>query len=448
MENDCRRARRIINAFCPSGTEHGLDRVIPASVLKRAKGFAIFTVFRVGFLMSARMGSGIVVARLPDGSWSAPSAIGIGGLGGGFNAGAEMVEFLIVLNSRAAVRSFMSVGSLQLGGNLSLAVGPLGRSGEASASLNADMNVSAMFSYSVSRGLYGGVTIEGTVLMDRADANAKVYGHNVSAADILAGKVDPPGFADPLLSRIEQVTHSAPGDDDAASSLLSEDTEADARVPASGGVPASAPRTRRRAPPPPRARAPPSARASGRAADPVLAQEDMDELDLQLQGTRLSGRSASHGDDNDPFAGARGGSGNARGLGDSDGDASSDDGLKAGTGIGVPVDKTRRLAAYAPRGAYASRGPLVDGGSGSEDGAARDAVRVVSPSLLEDELVVALHDFEAQQKRDLSFRAGDIIRVLRRTDNPADWWTGELAASFGEGDPPRGDFPSNYTEPV
>ena len=126
--------------------------------------------------MSARVGMGVVIAKLPNGEWSPPSSIGIGGLGGGFNAGAEMVDFLIVLNSRAAVRSFMTAGSLQLGGNLSLAVGPLGRTGEASAAMNSEMQLSAMFSYSVSRGLYGGVTIEGTVLIERKEANEKVYG--------------------------------------------------------------------------------------------------------------------------------------------------------------------------------------------------------------------------------------------------------------------------------
>ena len=64
-----------------------------------------------------------------------------------------MVDFLIVLNSRAAVRTFMSSGSLQLGGNMALAVGPLGRSGEASAAMNAEMKMSAMFSYSMSLSL-------------------------------------------------------------------------------------------------------------------------------------------------------------------------------------------------------------------------------------------------------------------------------------------------------
>jgi len=87
--------------------------------------------------------------------WSAPSAIGIGGLGGGFSAGAENTDFLVVLNSRAAVKSFMNTGSLRLGGNLSVAAGPLGRSAEASGAFSSS-GVAAMFSYSKSKGLYAG----------------------------------------------------------------------------------------------------------------------------------------------------------------------------------------------------------------------------------------------------------------------------------------------------
>lgn len=94
--------------------------MVPRSVLDNAKGFAIFTVFKAGFLFSARAGSGIVIAKLYDGSkydcavrvlsplhaklfaaWSAPSAIGTAGVGFGGQAGAEMTDFLIVLNSRS-----------------------------------------------------------------------------------------------------------------------------------------------------------------------------------------------------------------------------------------------------------------------------------------------------------------------------------------------------------
>ena len=166
--------------------------------------------------MSARAGSGIVVARLPNGQWSPPAAIGIGGLGGGFNAGAEVVDFLIVLNSRAAVRSFMASGSLQLGGNLSLAIGPLGRTGEASAALSAEMEVSAMFSYSVSRGLYGGATIEGTFLIDRSATNARAYGRNVLPKDILSGQVKMPIYAKPLINRLNQISSNVQHMEDAS----------------------------------------------------------------------------------------------------------------------------------------------------------------------------------------------------------------------------------------
>lgn len=101
-------------------------QIIPRNVLQNAKGFAIFTVFKAGFLFSARGGSGIVIAKLPNGcelytkyeilhdieclpaAWSAPSAIGSAGVGVGGQLGAEMTDFLVVLNS-AAVRSLLCV---------------------------------------------------------------------------------------------------------------------------------------------------------------------------------------------------------------------------------------------------------------------------------------------------------------------------------------------------
>lgn len=184
----------------------GLDRIIPLNVLKRAQGFAFFSVFRMGFLVSARAGSGVVIVKLPDGSWSCPSAIGLGGLGGGFNAGVDVTDVLIVLNNGQAVRSFMSTGSLQLGGNLSLAVGPLGRAAEASGAINSSGSIAAMFSYSKSKGLYGGVSLEGTVLIDRSDANSKAYNRLVTAKQLLSGSIDPPEFAQPLINTIEKLT--------------------------------------------------------------------------------------------------------------------------------------------------------------------------------------------------------------------------------------------------
>jgi lipid-binding SYLF domain-containing protein len=176
--------------------------------LKKAQGFAIFSVARLGFLVTARAGSGVVIARLQDDSWSAPAALGLGGLGGGFNAGADVTDCLIILNNKAAVRSFMATGSLQVGGNLSVAVGPLGRAAEASGAINSSGNLAAMYSYSKSKGLYGGVSIEGTVLVERSDANSKAYHRTINAKQILSGNIEPPTFAQPLINTIEKFTMS------------------------------------------------------------------------------------------------------------------------------------------------------------------------------------------------------------------------------------------------
>ena len=92
------------------------ERAIPDWVLRNAKGLAILTVTKAGFIGSARGGSGIVIARTENG-WSAPSAIGTGGLGVGFQAGVEITEFVIVLNTQEAVNAFSKGGNLTLGAN-------------------------------------------------------------------------------------------------------------------------------------------------------------------------------------------------------------------------------------------------------------------------------------------------------------------------------------------
>ncbi|KAG6884281.1 hypothetical protein C0993_012512, partial [Termitomyces sp. T159_Od127] len=188
------------------GSNNGLDGVIPRSVLGNAKGFAIFTILKAGFLFSARAGSGVVIARLDNGRWSAPSAIGTAGLGVGTQAGAEVTDFLVVLNTRSAIQTFMAAGSLTLGGNLSIALGPLGRNGEALGSLNTSGKVAAMYSYSKTRGLFGGLSVEGSVIVERQDANYKAYNSPVTARMLLGGVVDPPEWASYLIHTLESCT--------------------------------------------------------------------------------------------------------------------------------------------------------------------------------------------------------------------------------------------------
>ncbi|KAG2023137.1 hypothetical protein CC2G_000825 [Coprinopsis cinerea AmutBmut pab1-1] len=103
LPKECTKAAKIFRSFVDS-RNNGLDGVIPRNILAEAKGFAIFTIFKAGFIFSARAGSGVVIAKRDDGSWSAPSAIGTGGLGVGTQAGAEVTDFLVVLNSRSVRR--------------------------------------------------------------------------------------------------------------------------------------------------------------------------------------------------------------------------------------------------------------------------------------------------------------------------------------------------------
>ncbi|ORX39197.1 hypothetical protein BD324DRAFT_316328 [Kockovaella imperatae] len=205
LQDETRKAAKILRSFT-SGKDVDLDKIIPRGILERAAGFAIFTVVKAGFVISARAGSGIVIARTSDGGWSPPSAIGLGGFGFGGQLGAEVTDFLIILNNRAAVTTFMSAGSLTLGGNLSVAVGPLGRNAEGSGAVNSKGNMAAMYSYSKTKGLFGGVSVEGSVIVERQDANRLAYGGNVSVTQILTGQFDAPPWANVLMEEIGRVT--------------------------------------------------------------------------------------------------------------------------------------------------------------------------------------------------------------------------------------------------
>ena len=105
-----------------------------------------------------------MIARLPDGTWSAPSCIATGGVGFGLQIGADLSEFVVVLNSDEAISAFAKGGNLTIGGSLAAAAGPIGVGGAVNTAI---LNPAPMFTYSKSKGLYAGVSLEGTVLVER-----------------------------------------------------------------------------------------------------------------------------------------------------------------------------------------------------------------------------------------------------------------------------------------
>lgn len=196
---ECKKCGKILSSFINPRQAFGPDKVIPPSVLANAKGLAIITVLKAGFLGSGRFGSGLVVARLPDGSWSAPSAIATAGAGFGGQIGFELTDFVFILNDASAVKTFAQAGSLTLGGNVSLAAGPVGRNAEAAGAASL-RSVAGIFSYSKTKGLFAGVSLEGSAIIERRDANEKMYGTRYTAQQLLGGSVRAPPQAAPLMA--------------------------------------------------------------------------------------------------------------------------------------------------------------------------------------------------------------------------------------------------------
>ena len=168
---------------------HMPEKGIPSRVLRRAHGLAIISVVKAGFIFSGKGGEGVVVARTGHG-WSGPSFIGTGGAGWGPQIGAEVTDFVIVLNSERAVRAFSKGGNVTLGADASVAAGPIGRAAEADVTPRA-----GIYTYSKSKGLFVGASLEGAVIGTRKGANERYYGRPVTADDILHGRVSAPARA-------------------------------------------------------------------------------------------------------------------------------------------------------------------------------------------------------------------------------------------------------------
>lgn len=203
LNSEVKKAAKILRDFTEISNRNGPDKLIPAHVIAKAEGLAIISVIKAGFVITARGGSGIVIARLQDGRWSAPSAIGIAGLGGGFEIGVEVSDLVIILNYRRAIEAFAKGGNLTLGGNCTVAVGPLGRNIEADVALRS---TAAVFTYCRSRGLFAGVSLEGSCLIERRETNRKFYFQDIRPMEILNGEVEPPAAAHELYSILDDYT--------------------------------------------------------------------------------------------------------------------------------------------------------------------------------------------------------------------------------------------------
>src|SRR5512133_1354317 len=179
------------------------DKGIPSSVLNGAKCVIVLpSVKKVAVGVGGTYGRGVMSCRTGEdykGPWSAPIMMASSGGNIGFQIGGEATDFVILVTNDKGAKSLLN-NKVKLGADASVAAGPVGRTAEAST--NATMQAE-MLSYSRSRGVFGGVSLSGATLRPDGDANKNLYGHKVSATDVIAGKVQSPPEAQQLISGLQ-----------------------------------------------------------------------------------------------------------------------------------------------------------------------------------------------------------------------------------------------------
>ncbi|CAK7272230.1 hypothetical protein SEPCBS57363_005025 [Sporothrix epigloea] len=205
LDKESDKAARILRSFCKDGfyaeeesptgpnrdgpkQKQRVLKKIPQAVMQRAVGLAIFTTMRTGLWISGAGGSGVLVARKADGTWSEPSGILLHTAGLGFLVGVDIYDCVLVINNRKALASFTKLRAT-LGGEISAVAGPVGAGGVLEHDGKWKELNRPVFTYIKSRGFYAGVQVDGTIIVERTDENKRFYHQEISATDILAGKV-------------------------------------------------------------------------------------------------------------------------------------------------------------------------------------------------------------------------------------------------------------------
>ena len=173
------------------------DKGIPHDLFDRAVCIGIVPSEITGALMvGGSYGRGVLVCRQRgNGAWGAPSMFTLGAGSFGFQIGAKATDVVFIVMNHAGAKKLVQ-DSIKLGGEISVAAGPVGRSAEGAtdAQLHAEI-----LSYSRTRGLFAGVSLEGAVMKQDRDDNQDLYGRRVSARQILIdGEVGVPPQAEPL----------------------------------------------------------------------------------------------------------------------------------------------------------------------------------------------------------------------------------------------------------
>ena len=181
------------------------DKGIPEEVLSNAKCILVVPdLIKGGFIFGGKHGRGVASCRTAKG-WSAPAFVSVGGGSWGLQIGVEGVDLVMLVMNDQGFQHLLS-SKFQLSGEGSVAAGPVGR--HASAGTDWKLNTQ-MLTYSRSKGVFAGLTLEGAVIQQDDDSTRAIYGKNVTFRKILSGKVSTPQSAEAFMKAVANAGQQA-----------------------------------------------------------------------------------------------------------------------------------------------------------------------------------------------------------------------------------------------
>jgi lipid-binding SYLF domain-containing protein len=185
------------------------DVRLPDTLLAHAYGIAVIPdVTKVAFIFGGRHGNGVLVVRDKlNGPWSNPCFVSLTGGSWGFQAGAQSSDIILVFTTKRGIEGIAG-GKITLGADASVATGPVGRQGSAATDITFN---SEIYSYARTRGLFGGIAVDGSVISIDRSANASLYHRSgITATEIFAGQTPvPPPTAQRFLQRLAETTRTS-----------------------------------------------------------------------------------------------------------------------------------------------------------------------------------------------------------------------------------------------
>lgn len=180
------------------------DKGIPQDLLNKAECVVIVpNMKKLGFVFGGNYGRGFAMCRRPSGTgWTAPAAIRMEGGSFGLQIGGAESDVVLLVMNNSGMKRLLS-DKFTLGADASAAAGPVGR--DASAETDAELHAE-MLSYSRSRGIFGGLTVNGSTLRPDKDSDRDLYGRDVSNREILTGEVKTPPAADKLEHMLDRTS--------------------------------------------------------------------------------------------------------------------------------------------------------------------------------------------------------------------------------------------------